>query len=418
MARTLEIQEFKNVEDVIASLGKTDVIIANDDIPVNTDNINVTELQNQIELLTKRLNILQGQYDSLVEQYTQAVRVNGTLNKENTILSQENANLKTQNQSLTETNKLLLDENTTLQLQLDEALLPYSNEKEALKLLNQSLASTNGQLWNLQQLIKQTGLDKNISLLLSNLDYYLVDKFNQTITTAFDSLTSQIEKQNNIENLKFDIQEQNVTGINLNNVDVYLISKTEVKKLDSKSVLKEYGTYNVIELEPSEFNELEDNYMLYFTNNNYLQQNINVRLFRFNNTFDLVVFKSLDNNIYNGTKLYLKDNTGKAYFESLIYQMITIGEHKILFVDKIQNILPETAICDILTLELEDTFIYLKYANSDIDEVQQLLIGKMEIFQDSNTTIFYDVDDVTELKRIRTYQDPQNNTIIRIPTIE
>lgn len=411
MARKLEDNVITSVEDL--QIQQTDAEISNVlETPVEIPDADLRQRIIQLETI---LGKSQTDNRLLTELYEQVLRTNAALNSENQRLADENTTKKEQNDSLTNENSNLLNEVSFLNSELEEAKKPYSNEKEVLRELGSLTLSTNSQLWNLQQLIRQLKLDQNISLLLSNINYYLTDKFNQTFFEFADQLTAKIDKQNSIENNRFSVIEEDISGININNIEIYLISKNETKLLNSKSVLDQYQSYHTIRLESFEFGP-EDDYILYFKNSNYLHQNINTRIFRFNQSFDLIVFKTTETNVYQGNKVYLKTNDNKIFFESLIYQHIVIGEHQILFVEKLQDQQINQSLADIVIYEIEDTYLPLKYTNTDIDELQQILIGKMVYNQITNTQTFFDIDDVTELKRVRYYLDPQHKQEIRIPT--
>jgi hypothetical protein len=368
------------------------------------DSISVAQLKAKIVEL-------QNSYASLNQLYLTTAALNQSLSSANKILSDANAVLRAENIALGSELLNLKKQNTSLENQLSEALLPYSNEKIMLQYLGQLLLQSETQLDQLRRLIVELNLSDNLALLLSSFDYWTVNSINNTLSTGFTSITNLISDQNDIENLKFSVIEQSLEGINVDNIAVFLISQSQKSEI-SKTSITAYGNVNLLELNPDDFTTKDTDYILYFTNKNFLEQNIPVRIYPFNNMFDLVVFKSLDSLVYNNNKLYLKQS-GLAFYESMIYQQVNRGEHRILFVDKINK--EGNFTCDINVYEIEEFYLPFKYTNTDIDELQQYLVGKMVYNKIDNTQTFYEVDEETILKILNLYFDPQNEQEIRIP---
>lgn len=375
----------------------------------------ISELNNKIKELSESNFVLSNENENLKTTNSQFQVLIATQNL--TIENQNNKlnELTSLNSSLTQENtnqKYLIEQQTT---RISELSTPYFNEIEFLNKYNELSLNLFYTIDNIKNIINNMNLDNNMQVLLSNVNTYLLSNILNSFSDNFNKINDTLSIQNDIENKKFSIIENTVSQIDLNNIDAFLISKSSNIKLDIKNVIKQFDQYSIIELLPDVIESLDRDYLLYFTNSVYLYKNVGVRHYKFSNTFDVVLFKNVERNNLINQKIIFKNKENKIVGESIIFNDTQIDEHKLLFINKLsENISIEYA--DIVQYEIDDFYIPLHISDTDIDTVQQLLIGKRVYDKTETKYTYYESDDTTTIKVVREYLDPKENKQIRIPT--
>lgn len=316
-----------------------------------------------------------------------------------------------------EKNKELIDDNATLISDLLQqiALLSqskYEDELRVIRNLNDSLVLLQGTLYSINKLDKQLNLNSNLQLLLQDINSYIVDKTLSIVDQKFTKLFDKIDTQNYIENSKFQILDTTLSTINLDNISVLLISNSGIQKIEISTETLDNKNIT-ISINPEDLTSINDkNYLLFFTNSLYLYNNITFNYYNYNDVFDIIAFKDVTEQKLIGNKVILKQDD-KPITESLIYNQEQVNEYSVLIIDKINSSFNQV---DIVQNEIEEFYLPIQVLNTDVDDIQNLLIGKRIYDKSQGTFTYFNEDEETIYKIVRTYLDPTNSLETRIPT--
>lgn len=320
-------------------------------------------------------------------------------------------NSQTTQEIFTNINKQLIDLRTEL-----DGVRTYDQELEIIQQLNSSLSRVSALNSGINTTARNLQLSSKFVQLNSGIEELIQAELLNSVSNNFDTITNKIDSQNEIENNRFQLMESELNTIGLENIRIYLLSKDNIIEIPSGNLSIKNGIYQ-LNLGTDTLSAVSYG-ILYFQNSNYLVTDVPItKILSVNDTIDLIAINRLnlvDGTNYIGNKLYIKMN-GNIVYESFIFEQEDRLEYTILYVSKTNGIDYSKATIDIIVHEIDEFVIPFQSNNSDIDTIQDLLIGKRIYEKISGKSTYYDENN-NIIKIVRTYLTPDQNTETRVPS--